>query len=120
LLGQAAMNVNEGLPNYIVNNMKNEFDLSQKTVGILGMAYKANVDDIRDSLSYKLGKILRFEGANVIYSDEFAQNSDFITKEELIESSDIIIIGCSHSSYKELVIPNNIMVLDLWGIIQQF
>jgi len=118
LLGQAAMNVNEGLPNYIVNNLKKELDLAQKTVGILGMAFKADVDDIRDSLSYKLGKILRFEGANVLYSDEFAQNPDFITKEELIESSDIIIIGCPHSSYKGLIIPDDAMVLDLRGIIQ--
>ena len=119
LLGQAAMNVNEGLPNYIVNNLKKEFDLGQKTVGILGMTFKADVDDIRDSLSYKLGKILRFEGANVLYSDEFSQNPDFITREELIESSDIIIIGSPHSSYKGLIIPGNVMVLDLWGIIQQ-
>ena len=118
LLGQAAMNVNEGLPNYIVNHLKKELDLAQKTIGILGMAFKADVDDIRDSLSYKLGKILRFEGANVLYSDEFAQNPDFITKEELIESSDIIIVGCPHSSYKGLIIPDDAMVLDLRGIIQ--
>jgi len=117
ILGQTAMNVNEGLPNYIVNNLKKEFDLSQKTVGILGMAFKADVDDIRDSLSYKIGKILRFEGAKVLYSDEFAQNPNFITKEKLIKSSDIIIIGSPHSSYKRLIIPNNVKVVDLWGII---
>ena len=117
LLGQAAMNVNEGLPNYIVNNLKKEFDLSQKTVGILGMAFKADVDDIRDSLSYKLGKILKFEGARILYSDEYAQNPDFITKDELIKSSDIIIIGSPHSGYKGLTIPDNVKIIDLWGII---
>jgi len=117
LLGQAAMNVNEGLPNYIVHNLKKKFDLSQITVGILGMAFKADVDDIRDSLSYKLGKILRFEGAKVLYSDEFAENSNFITKEKLIELSDIIIIGSPHSAYKGLIIQNDVTVVDLWGII---
>ena len=35
LLGQAAMKVNEGLPSYIVNNLKKEFDLSKKTLGSL-------------------------------------------------------------------------------------
>jgi len=117
LLGHAAMNVNESLPNYIVNNLKKEFDLSQKTVGILGMAFKADVDDTRDSLSYKLGKILRFEGAKVLYSDEFANNPDFSSIKSLIKSSDIIIIGAPHSIYKGLIIPDNIKVVDLWGII---
>ena len=113
------MNMNEGMPNYIVNNLKKEFDLRKKTVGILGMAFKANVDDIRDSLSYKLGKILRFEGAKVLYSDEFAENSDFNSKEFLIESSDIIIIGSPHSAYKSLLIPEKVKLVDLWGIIQK-
>ena len=116
LLGQAAMNVNEGLPNYVVKKLKEEFDLTQMTVGILGMAFKADVDDIRDSLSYKLGKVLRFEGANVVYSDEFAKNPNFISKESLIKSSDLIIIGSPHSAYKSLRIPDNVIVFDLWGL----
>jgi UDP-N-acetyl-D-mannosaminuronic acid dehydrogenase len=119
LLGQAAMNVNEGLPNYIVNKLKIEHDLDKKKVGILGMAFKADVDDIRDSLSYKLGKILRFEGAEVFYSDEFAQNPNFITKEELIELSDIIIIGSPHSAYKGLTINKDVTVIDLWRTIKK-
>ena len=85
LLGQAAMNINEGLPNYIIKCLKNEFDLSKKSVGILGMAFKGDVDDIRDSLSFKIGKILRFEGTKVNYSDEYAKNKDFCSKEELIK-----------------------------------
>jgi len=117
LLGQAAMNVNEGLPSYIVNNLKKEFDLSKKTLGILGMAFKANVDDIRDSLSYKLSKILKFEGSKVLYSDEYIQNPDFYTKENLIESCDIIIIGVPHSNYNGLIIPENVKIVDIWGII---
>jgi len=117
LLGQAAMNVNEGLPNYIVNNLKKEHDLDKKTVGILGMAFKADVDDTRDSLSYKLGKLLRFEGAKVLYSDEFANNPDFSSINNLIKFSDIIIIGAPHSIYKGLLIPDNIKVVDLWGIV---
>jgi len=117
-LGHAAMTVNEGLPNFIIKQLKNRFDLSKKTVGILGMAFKADVDDTRDSLSFKIGKILRFEGASVLYSDEFAVNTDFISKEELVKSSDIIIIGAPHSSYKKLTIPNNVEVVDLWKILK--
>jgi len=116
LLGHAAMTINEGLPNFIVENLRRRHDLSKIKVGILGMAFKADIDDIRDSLSYKLGKILRFHGAKVCYSDEFAKNPDFVSKEELINSSDVVIIGVPHSAYKGLVIPDNIEVVDLWGV----
>ena len=51
------------------------------------MAFKADIDDIRDSLSYKLGKVLRFHGAEVSYSDEFAQDPTFITKEQLVDAA---------------------------------
>lgn len=116
LLGQAAMMINEGLPNFIVENIRKRYDLSKTKVGILGMAFKADVDDIRDSLSFKLGKILRFHGASVYYSDEFAKNPDFVSKEKLIESSDIVIIGVPHSAYKGISIPEDKEVVDLWGV----
>lgn len=115
LLGHAAMMINEGLPNFIVENLRKKYDLSKTKVGILGMAFKADIDDIRDSLSFKLGKILRFHGAKVYYSDEYAKNPDFVTKEELIKNSDVIIVGVPHSAYKGLAIPKHIGVIDLWG-----
>ena len=116
LLGHAAMMVNEGLPNYLVEDLRKRYDLSKTKVGILGMAFKADIDDIRDSLSYKLGKILRFHGAKVYYSDEYAKNPDFVSKEALIKSSDVVIVAVPHSAYKGLVIPANVEVVDLWGV----
>lgn len=115
-LGHAAMMVNEGLPNYIVENLRHRCDISKKKIGILGMAFKADIDDIRDSLSYKLGKILRFHGAKVFYSDEFAKDPTFISKEKLIKTCEIIIIGAPHSSYKKLKFPKTAELIDLWGI----
>ena len=55
-LGLNAMSTNEGIVVYIVDKLKKKFKLSEKTVGILGMAFKAENDDIRSSLSYKLKK----------------------------------------------------------------
>src|SRR5690349_5760683 len=46
-LGHAAMAVNEGLPLYVVHRLEERFDLASMTVGILGMAFKAESDDIR-------------------------------------------------------------------------
>lgn len=116
LLGHAAMMINEGLPNYIVEGLRTKYNLTKIKIGILGMAFKADIDDIRDSLSFKLGKILRFHGAFVYYSDEFAKNSDFVSKDELIKKSKIVIVAVPHSAYRNLVMPNNTEVVDLWNI----
>ena len=117
MFGHAAMMVNEGLPGFIVDRLGQKYDLSRTTVGILGMAFKADIDDIRDSLSYKLGKILRFRGTRVLYSDEFAQEPTFISKEELVAASDVLIVGVPHSAYKQLRVPRRIELVDLWGVI---
>src|SRR3990167_6022083 len=104
LLGHAAMMINEGLPNFIVDNLRKKYDLSKTKVGILGMAFKADIDDVRDSLSFKLGKILRFHGAKVYYSDEHAKNPDFVTKEKLVKESEVIIVAVPHSAYRGIAI----------------
>lgn len=119
LLGHAAMMVNEGLPNYLVENLRKKHDLSKKSVGILGMAFKADIDDIRDSLSFKLWKILRFHGARVYCSDEFAKNPEFVSRDELIRKSDIIIVAVPHSAYKHMVIPKDKEVVDLWKVVKK-
>lgn len=118
LLGHAAMLINEGLPGFLVENLKKRYDLTKTKVGILGMAFKADVDDTRDSLSYKLGKILRFNGADVSYSDEFAKDPTFISKDELINRCDVVIVATPHSEYKGLVIPTGVEVVDLWGVVR--
>ncbi len=119
LLGHAAMMVNEGLPNYIVEELKKRRDLTKTKVGILGMTFKADIDDVRDSLSFKLGKVLRFSGAKVYYSDEYAKNPDFVTKEELVRESDVIIVAVPHSAYKGLLIPKGKEVIDMWNAVRQ-
>jgi len=116
-LGHAAMSINEGLPNYLVDLLGRRYNLAETRVGILGMAFKADVDDIRDSLSYKLGKVLRFHGAEVLYSDEFAKDPTFIPKEVLVARAQVIIVGVPHSAYKTLLIPPGVEVVDLWGVL---
>jgi UDP-N-acetyl-D-mannosaminuronic acid dehydrogenase len=117
ILGQVAMTINEGLPNFIVERLAGQFDLRKTRVGILGMAFKAESDDIRESLSYKLGKLLRFHGAQVFYSDEYAKDPTFVSKEELIASSDVVIVGAAHEAYRQLHIPARIAVVDLWSVL---
>ena len=64
-LGQLAMTINEGLPNFLVDQLRRKRKLKGAKVGILGMAFKAESDDTRASLSFKLRKLLIWAGARV-------------------------------------------------------
>lgn len=118
ILGQVAMTINEGLPNYLVERLGRSRDLTRSRVGILGMAFKADSDDIRDSLSYKLGKLLRYKGAQVSYSDEWVKDPTFVTKEEMMATCEVIIIGVPHTAYRGLEMPASVEVVDLWNVIK--
>jgi UDP-N-acetyl-D-mannosaminuronic acid dehydrogenase len=115
-LGHAAMLVNEGLPNYLVDRLKLRYDLSKLDCGVLGMAFKANSDDKRESLSYKLRKILRFESKSVRCSDVYIAEPDFVSVERLIAESDVIVLGAPHREYKSLEFPPGKIVVDVWNM----
>lgn len=114
-LGHAAMVVNEGLVDFIVEQLSERYDLRTKTVGILGMAFKREVDDIRDSLAFKLRKLLAFRGARVLASDAFADDESFVPIEQLVAESDIIILGAPHEAYRGLELPAGKELVDVWG-----
>ncbi|MBI2027092.1 MAG: nucleotide sugar dehydrogenase [Deltaproteobacteria bacterium] len=116
-LGQAARLINEGMPLYIFDQIRSKMDISAMNVGILGMAFKGESDDSRDSLSYKLMKILKLHAKKVLCSDEYILNDFFLTKEELIERSDIIIVGTPHNAYGSLNLRDKV-VYDIWGVLK--
>ena len=113
-LGHAAMLLNEGLPSFVVEGLKHKVDLSKKTVGILGMAFKANNDDPRESLAYKLKKILEIEAHQVLCSDVYIKEPEFVEAAQLVEKSDIIILAAPHREYKTLDLKGK-MAVDVWN-----
>jgi UDP-N-acetyl-D-mannosaminuronic acid dehydrogenase len=116
-LGHAAMLVNEGLPGFVVERLRADFELEQTTVGILGMTFKSDIDDTRDSLAFKLRKLLRFYGARVLASDAFASDASFVSAEQLIAESDVVVIGAPHRAYRDLEFPSGVRVIDVWGFL---
>lgn len=113
-MGHAAMLINEGLPNFIVDRLKRE-NLSERRVAILGMAFKADSDDSRCSLSYKLKKLLQLEACEIFCSDPFVNDPSLVPAEVAVERADIVILGAPHSAYRDLKIPPHKMVVDVWG-----
>ena len=113
-LGHAAMMINEGTPGYLLSRLERKFDLSQMTVGILGMAFKADVDDVRSSLAYKLRKLLLFKCKGVLISDPFVKDERLVSQETLLEQSDLLVIGAPHSVYRDL--KTSKIVIDIWGL----
>jgi UDP-N-acetyl-D-mannosaminuronic acid dehydrogenase len=100
VLGQAAMMINEGLPYLLVQSVKARYPLSEMTVGVLGMAFKPNNDDPRDSLSYKLRKVLLLECKNVLCSDPYVKDDSLVPLSEVLEKADVILVGTPHDCYK--------------------
>jgi UDP-N-acetyl-D-mannosaminuronic acid dehydrogenase len=114
-LGQSAMQVNEGLPAYIVSALERRYGgLSGKTIGILGMAFKAESDDPRASLSYKLRKLLAWAGARVLATDPYVADDRLVTLDCVLEESDIVILGAPHREYRGLTLGGK-DVVDIWG-----
>ncbi len=160
ILGHSAMLINEGLPNFLIKQIKQRLDANhsksvveqkdwsiitastnqttdekkniqhgfinhsifkEKTVGILGMAFKAESDDARDSLSYKLRKVAQTEAKRVICHDVYINDPSFVNLDKLLKESDIIILGAPHNKYKKIIpssYPNKLFV-DIWNFWQE-
>ncbi len=114
VLGHSAMLINEGLPLYLVSRLESRYDLASMTVGVLGMGFKAGTDDPRESLSYKLRKILILKASETLCSDPYIADERFSPLGEVLERADLLVIGAPHPEYAGLVTGKP--VADIWGI----
>jgi UDP-N-acetyl-D-mannosaminuronic acid dehydrogenase len=117
VLGHSAMLINEGLPLYVVSRLEARFDLSELTVGILGMAFKAGSDDPRESLAYKLRKILLLRAADVLCSDPYVPDGRLLPLEQVLARADLLVIAAPHHQYAQL--STDKPLIDMWGLTNQ-
>jgi UDP-N-acetyl-D-mannosaminuronic acid dehydrogenase len=107
--------VNEGLVLDVIEGLRRRYDLGGMTIGLLGMAFKADIDDVRASLSYKFKKALATCARAVLTTDPFVSTDpDLLPFDEVVERSDLLILCTPHSSYRSADLKGK-PVVDVWG-----
>lgn len=121
--------INESIPLFLVKNIKARMVLAGKKAVILGLAFKPEIDDIRESLSFKVRKAFLRERAQVVLHDPFAvdYHRQKIEKDlyRALQGADLIFIGTRHKVYldidrqrlKKLVRPD-CLICDIWNVFQ--
>ena len=103
-----ARKINESMPSYTVELLEQELKkinkrLENAKVGVLGLAYKANVDDIRESPALKIISILKEKKADVyVYDPYLKDKSNVNSLNELLEKSDYLILVTDHKEFKDM------------------
>ncbi len=117
-LGHAAMQINEGLVLQLVEDLRRDYDISTMTVGLLGMAFKAEIDDTRASLSYKLKRTLQTCAKDVLTTDPFVTTDpSLLPFDQVVARSDILILCAPHSTYADADLKGK-PVVDVWGFLK--
>ena len=118
-LGHAALLINEGLVLRVIEDIKRRFDLSTMTVGLLGMAFKAESDDVRASLSYKFKKVLASQAKAVMTTDPFVTTDpELMPLDTVVAKSDLLILCAPHAAYKTVDFHGK-PVFDVWGHVER-
>jgi len=79
------------------------------------MSFKAEIDDIRDSLSYQLRNLLELEAARTLCHDPYVNDPRFSPLDRLLAESDAIVLATPHRHYDEIDIPPGKIVIDIWN-----
>lgn len=134
---ELAGEINGSMPEWVINKVSDALNEQEQSLRgshilLLGVAYKRDVDDMRESPSIELMEILRNKGANVQYSDpyvphfpalrshHFDLHSQILT-EEILKAHDCVILATAHSQFDyELIAKHAKLIVDTRGAFRQF
>jgi len=111
-----AFRINEGMPAHIVNKLDEDENI--ESVAILGMTFKANSDDTRNSVSFKLKKQLEFRGYDVCCFDPHVPGYD---NWDVLKGIDALVLMAPHKEFADLagvmqwVENDEALIVDIWG-----
>jgi len=117
-----AREINNSMPHYTVEILEGLMkklgrELKNSRVGVLGLAYKANVDDIRESPSFEIISILKEKGAEVFIFDPYvAEKSNVKSAGEILEKSDFLVLATDHKEFK-MITPEKIKENGILAIV---
>ncbi|HYD41268.1 MAG TPA: nucleotide sugar dehydrogenase [Anaeromyxobacter sp.] len=111
-LGRAAAAVHRAFPLVLLGQLR-PLGLGGKVVGLLGMAFKAESDDGRDSLAFELARLLAPECRAVLCTDEHLRAPGLVPLERVLAEADALVVTAPHARYRSLC-PRQ-PVLDPWN-----
>jgi UDP-N-acetyl-D-mannosaminuronic acid dehydrogenase len=95
----AVSRVNESVPLFLVEGMKRRLgSLAGRKIAVLGLAFKRDTDDERDSLAHKLIRLLERELADVVAHDPHVRSVN-ATFDEAIVDADAVVVATNHSEF---------------------
>jgi UDP-N-acetyl-D-glucosamine dehydrogenase len=122
---QVAQRINQGMPQFVVTRameLLNELGRSMKgsTVHLLGLTYKKDISDIRESPAIEIVRLLLGRGARVTYSDPYVPSlvieGQVLESQpldaELVEKRDLVVVVTDHSTFDYGALRGAGMVLD--------
>ena len=71
----------------------------------------------RDSLSFKLRKLLKLECKRVLCHDPYWADGESVSLEKAMAEADVLFVGTPHKAYRGLVVPENKIVVDVWNVV---
>jgi UDP-N-acetyl-D-mannosaminuronic acid dehydrogenase len=97
----AVSRVNESVPLFLLEGAKRRLGgLADRKVAVLGLAFKADTDDERDSLAHKLIRLLERELADVVVHDPHVPTPT-ASLEEAIDGAELVIVAANHSEFRD-------------------
>jgi UDP-N-acetyl-D-mannosaminuronic acid dehydrogenase len=115
----AVSRVHETVPLFLVEGLKRRLggSVRDRKVAVLGLTFKRDSDDQRDSLSFKLIRLLERELAVVSRHDPFVP-ADSEPLESALAGADAVVVATNHSDFEQLVprLPPGALVVDPWNV----
>jgi UDP-N-acetyl-D-mannosaminuronic acid dehydrogenase len=115
----AVSRVHETVPLFLVKGLKTRLggSLRDRKVAVLGLTFKRDSDDVRDSLSYKLVRLLERELADVARHDPHVP-AESEPLDTALEGADAVIVATNHSEFEDLLdrLPDGVLLVDPWNV----